>query len=146
MGKFREAATRHTLLDDFNNGLLSVKDSDPTKVVEYMRDVAKGALEKNGFDFESKEDIDDLKEFIDNYRGDCQKDKEKLEAEYKKILIQSGATEQELQWGNLHNAKPNFLQQRKLKKLWDKIDILENSLLCPVFFELAAGIRQMPGE
>lgn len=144
MGKFKEAATWHALLDDYNNGLSNMKATDERGFIEELIAVAKTALEKNGFDFKSKEDIDDLKEFIEKYRSDCKESKEKLEAEYKKILIQSGATELELQWGNLHNAKPNFLQQRKLKKIWDQIDVLNNSLFCPASLEMAAGIRPMP--
>ena len=91
---------------------------------------ARKTLEMAGFDFSSKENIERFEHdyvipTMENYR----KEEAQLREVYAQILIEAGATEMQLKWGNVSQANPNLLQRMQMKKVEGQIERIRGGIL-----------------
>lgn len=117
----------------FTEAMLKMEREGITKDTDLCGFV-RNALIASGFDFNSRESIDGFFSIVEEEFKGIQKREAKLVNEFKAILIEAGATESELEWGNTSQARPNLRQRRKLEKIGKAIDDIRVEGLMPMTF------------
>ena len=88
----------------------------------HFADLMRSLMEEANFDFTSRSNIDALEDALEpEYKAFQQKERE-LTGQYKNLLIEAGATEQQLEWGNVSQVRPTWRQECQMRKLEKQID------------------------
>lgn len=114
-------ATRNEAQEEFFKAVEKLKKegiTQGTDLVELMRK----ALKASGFDFSSREAIDKFEDAIAPEYYAFQERERDLTDKFRALLIEAGATEQQLEWGNFNQVRPTWRQARKIDKLGKQID------------------------
>lgn len=124
-------ATRALAQEAFTEAIMKLQHEGINEDTD-LCGLIRNALIAGGFDFNSREAIDGFFSIAEEEFEGIKKREAELVNEFKAVLIEAGATELQLEWGNTSQAKPNWRQRRKLEKIGNALDALQFEALVPM--------------